>query len=489
MKDIKAEKESLDARLETERANFLQVMREAEKDRKLLQEECAALKGGGGDVGEERRQKLEWKREAERTAELFDEKKIQFDLAMRDADFKKSLLAKQLEQRDGDLNASKEELFHAIGDLAHLQNEAANNRKLAETLDKRNQQLESLVTRHVVDGRVLSGYLLKQGSQLSSNWHARFCILDGAALSLYVEKPSSNQEIAKTIIPLMKVSRVQSAPSLKKYAFSVTVKDGATYAFDCENEENLKQWLTAVEQMMVANKRLTEEWEQIKVGYAEDMQLLRDRVLVLEQQLTDIKEKGVFTANDALKTIQNKYEILEMSLSKMDDDLWLWIDRNMWRSTSVQNMGFGNDVSVVGSKALALGGTACDAVTTVCWQDGASGGSFEAIHTEKHCFAASDKKEKVFTVNFTAPASSKAVVATVKIDDAQVYEAPSVPMQNTTPEVKKLQRLMTLRNPSPPRSRQERRGAEKKSPRGKSPPKNRTLNLGSLEREGVKIET
>jgi len=243
--------------------------------------------------------------------------------------------------------------------------------------------------------------------------------------------------------------------------------------------------------MMVANKRLTEEWEQIKVGYADDMQLLRDRVLVLEQQLTDIKETGVFTANDALKTIQNKYEILEMSLSKMDDDLWLWIDRNMWRSTTVHNMGFGNDVAMsAGSKVAALGGTACDAVTTVAWQDTTSGGSFEAIHTEQHCYAAQDKKDKVFTVNFTAPADSKAVVATVKIEDAQLYVAPAVPQQNTTPEVKKLQRLMTLRNPSPPRSRQERRGAERKSPRGKSPPKNRTINLGSLsasEQENIKF--
>jgi hypothetical protein len=317
MAELKTEKEQMDARLETERANFLKVMREAEKDRKTMQEELAALRGGEGEVAEERRQKLEWKREAEKTAELFDEKKYQFDLAIRDADFKQSLLQKQLTQAETDLAASKDELFHAVGDLAHLQNEAANNREMAETLEKRNQQLESLVTRHVVDGRVLSGYLLKQGSQLSTNWHQRFCILDGAALSLYVEKPSSNNEIAKTIIPLMKVSGVAGAPSVKKFAFSVAVKDGNTYYFDCENEDNLKSWLNAVEQMMLANKRLTEEWEQIKVGYADDMQLLRDRILVLEQQLTDIRETGVFTANDALKTIQNKYDILEMSLTKM----------------------------------------------------------------------------------------------------------------------------------------------------------------------------
>jgi len=487
MQELKTEKEQMDARLNAERANFLEVMREAENDRKRFQEENASLKlsGGSGDVVEERRQKIEWKREAERTAELFDEKKMQFDLAMRDADFKQQLLRKQLQQSESDCSAAKDELFHSVGDLAHLQNEASSNRKLADTLERRNQQLESLVTRSVVDGRVLSGNLLKQGSNLSTNWHMRFCILDGAALSLYVEKPSSNQEIAKTIIPLMKVNSVQAAPSLKKYAFTVAVKDGTTYAFDCESEENLSQWLSAVEQMMLANKRLTEEWEQIKVGYADDMQLLRDRILVLEQQLTDIKETGVFTANDALKTIQNKYEILEMSLTKMDDDLWLWIDRNMWRSTSVQNMGFGNDVQGAGgSQAQALGGTACTAVTTVEWRSDAGERSEAIINaTEQHCFAASDKKMKVYTVNFTAPADSKQVVAVVKVQDAQVFEAPSVPQANTTPEVKKLQRLMTLRNPSPPRSRQEKRGAEKKSPRGKSPPKNRTLNLGSLAAE------
>merc|ERR1719454_1704526 len=120
--------------------------------------------------------------------------------------------------------------------------------------------------------------------------------------------------------------------------------------------------------MMLSNTRLTEDWEQIKVGYADDMQLLRDRILVLEQQLTDVKEVGVHTANEALKNLQSKYDILEMSLTKMDDDLWLWIDRNMWRSTSVQNMGFGTDVGLTaGSQAMAVGGTACDAVTTVAW--------------------------------------------------------------------------------------------------------------------------
>jgi len=410
---------------------------------------------------------------------------VQFNLAIRDAEFKQTLLRKQLEQAESDLAASKDELFHAVGDLAHLQNEASNNRKLAETLEKRNQQLESLVTRHVVDGRVLSGFLLKQGSQVSATWRQRFCILDGAALSLYLEKPQNNSEIAKTIIPLMKVESVKAAPSVRKFAFLVKVKDGTDYYFDCENDENLKQWLAAVEQMNVANKNLTEEWEQIKVGYADDMQLLRDRILMLEQQLTDIQETGIFTANDALKKLQSKYDVLEMSLSKMDDDLWLWIDRNMWRSTTVQNMGFGDDVGAhTGSKAMALGGSSCDAVTTVSWQDATAGGQFEAIHTEQHCFAASDKKEKVFTVNFSAPADSKQIVAVVKIEDSQagVFMAPSVP-QASTPEVKKLQRLMTLRNPSPPRSRQDKRAAERKSPRGKSPPKTRTLNLGSLSTE------
>merc|ERR1711998_237408 len=133
----------------------------------------------------------------------------------------------------------------------------------------------------------------------------------------------------------------------------------------------------------------------------------------------------------------------------MDDDLWMWIDRNMWRNTTVQNLGFGNDAHRLQGQAQALGGGPCEAVTTVSWQDAEAGGQFEAIHTEQHCFAASDKKEKVFTVNFSAPADSKQIVAVVKVEDSQVYVAPPVP-QASTPEVKKLQRLMTLRNPSPP---------------------------------------
>merc|ERR1712196_689634 len=144
---------------------------------------------------------------------------------------------------------------------------------------------------------------------------------------------------------------------------------------------------------------------------------------------------------------------------------------------TVQNLGFGNVSSR--SNALAVGGAPCDCETTVSWADGQSGITHEAVHAHEHCYAATDKKDKVYTVNFTAPADSKNLVAVVKVSEAKVHEPPPVP-QATTADVKKRQRLMTLRNPSPPRSRQERRMAEQKSPRGKSPPKGRTLNLGSL---------
>jgi hypothetical protein len=476
MAELKAEKADMDARLETERANFLRVMRDAEKDRLKAAEDIAALKGGGGDVDEERRQKLVWKREAEHTAKLFDDKKQQFDLAMRDGEFKQALLKKQLSQAESDLTACKDELFSAVGDLAHLQIEAENNRKLSDDLNKRNQQLENLVSRHVVEGAVLSGFLLKQGSKMETRWHQRWCVLDGAALSLYVDKET---RIAKTIIPLMKVTSVAADPSTRKNCLAVRLNDGNIYRFDTETEGNMKEWQDALEQMRASAEQLSKEWQEIKQGYSGDMQLLRDRILQLEQELTDLKTTGATSANEALKNMQNKFELLEMSLTKMDDDLWLWIDRNMWHTTTVQGLGFGNVSTAVSGKATAVGGKPCDASTTVSWSDAVSGVSHEAVVTHEHCYAASDDKDKVYTVNFTAPADSKNLQAIIKVAEVEVHKPPPVP-QATTAEVKKLQRLMTLRNPSPPRSRQEKRAAEQKSPRGKSPPKGRTLNLGSV---------
>lgn len=466
MTELKNEKASMDSQLSRERDQFSRTIKE-------LQAEIRALQGGQtSDLNA-----LEWKREAERTAELFDEKKVQWDLAVRDNEFKMQLLQKQLSQAEEELAASKEELFHAVGDLAHLQNETKNKTEMAETLERRNQQLESLVTRHVVDGRVLSGNIMKQGSQISSNWHQRFCILDGAAISLYLEKPKSSGDMAKTIIPLMKVMSVKACPEVTKYGFCVSVRDGSNYRFDCENADNLKAWLSAMEQMLVANKKLTEEWEQVKADYAEDMTLLREKVLTLEQQLSDISHSGVFTSNNALKQIQNKYEILEMSLEKMDDDLFMWIERNMWRATTKNNLGFGSDDKVGG----VVGGTPVKATTTVSWQDADTSKSEEVVITDEHCFANSDNKQKLFTVNFATPANSTNVQATVKMEEVVVAEpAPALPVKDTTNEVKKLQRLMTLRNPSPPRSRQERKSKQPTSPRGKSPPKHRMLNLGSL---------
>merc|ERR1712146_541763 len=121
----------------------------------------------------------------------------------------------------------------------------------------------------------------------------------------------------------------------------------------------------------------------------------------------------------------------------MDDDLFMWIERNMWRATTKNNLGFGSDDKVGG----VVGGTPVKATTTVSWQDADTSKSEEVVITDEHCFANSDNKQKLFTVNFATPANSTNV-------------------QATTNEVKKLQRLMTLRNPSPPRSRQERKSKQ-----------------------------
>jgi hypothetical protein len=465
MADMKKEK----AEMDEQRANFLKVMREAEKDRKEAAETIAALKAGGGDVSEERRQKLEWKREAERTAELFDEKKIQFDLALRDAEFKQGLLKKQLSQLDAENNACKEELFQTVGDLAHLQNETDNTRTRADETDKRNQQLENLVSRHVVEGAVLSGFLLKQGAKMASSWHQRWCILDGAALSLYTDRET---RIAKTIIPLMKVASVAPDPSARKFCLAVKMHDGSVYRFDAETDGNMKEWLDAIEQMRLSAVKLSSEWDEIKEGYSADVKQLRDKILVLEQELTDVKVSGSMKANEVLKRMQNKFEVMEMSLGKIDDDLWFWIERNMWQTTTVQNMGFGS-----GSRALAVGAKPVGCETVVTWT-GSNGNKDSNTVTQEHCFAASDHKEVVFTVNFAAPAGTTNIQAVVNVQNStvEVHVPPPVPQQQTA-EVKKLQRLMTLRNPSPPRSRSERRGAADRSPRGKSPPKGRTLKL------------
>lgn len=60
-----------------------QRIMQLEREIRLLQEELHSLRLGGSSVDAERRAKLEWKAEAERTAELFDEKKKAFDLTLR----------------------------------------------------------------------------------------------------------------------------------------------------------------------------------------------------------------------------------------------------------------------------------------------------------------------------------------------------------------------------------------------------------------------
>merc|ERR1712046_180020 len=114
-----------------------------------------------------------------------------------------------------------------------------------------------------------------------------------------------------------------------------------------------------------------------------------------------------------------------------DDDLWLWIERNMWHATTVQNLGFGADVK----RAVTAGGKEHPCETVVSWT--AEDGPGSAVHTDAHCYAASDQSEVVFTVNFTAPADTKNIRAIVDVQEVtEVVVPPPVP-QATTAEVKK----------------------------------------------------
>merc|ERR1711998_618666 len=197
------------------------------------------------------------------------------------------------------------------------------------------------------------------------------------------------------------------------------------------------------------------------------MGIEQDRLLVEKQEFTTYKVDALAKAEDELQRLEEKYQQMVRSSDKIDDDLWMWVERHMWQMTSAQGLGFGEQ-----KMAQALGGAGgipCHISTNWTDQNGKNCGG----EANESCTAANDGKNTVYTVNFETPSNMEQVMAVIKIQKKELLAAPPVPLKDPKEEVKKLQRLMVLRNPSPPRSRQRGAGDHSASPRGKSPPKKR----------------
>lgn len=409
-----------------------------------------------------------WKEEAERTASLFDQRKATFERAQKEAEYHRSDLQDRLSKKTSELERCREELRVAVGDLAHQMNQSETDRTTATRVQEINGQLEAIVRNHVVEGAVISGKLEKQGSVVSGNKKDRWCVLDARQLALYEDK---QEKLAKTIIPLKDVHSIEACPDWKKYAFAIQMKEGApnqktdVFRFDAENESHLKLWLDNLIRLHNSNAALTEDWEQIRMNYINDLKMEQDKYTVLQANATTFKVDAVAAAEAALQAVEEKYEAMLKSQTKIDDDLWMWVERHMWQMTSAQGLGFGEQKA---AQALGGSGVPCHIKTEWTADTGAS-------HHEKEdqCFVASDGKNMTYTVNFETPSDVNDLVAVIRVNKKEVVAAPPVPVKDPKDEVKKLQRLMVLRNPSPPRSRTRGAGDHSASPRGKSPPKRR----------------
>jgi len=293
--------------------------------------------------------------------------------------------------------------------------------------------------------------------------------LDARQMALYEDK---KEKLAKTIIPLKDVDSIGPCSEWKKYAFQIKMKPGApnqktdVFRFDAENAEHLKLWLDSLMRLHGSMAALAEDWEKIRENYLHDLQMEKDKNTVLSANATTYRVDAVATADHALELVHDKYDAMLKAQTKIDDDLWMWVERHMWQMTSAQGMGFGEQKA-----AQALGGAGQPCETMLDWID--THGHAQTRASTDNCYAASDGQNMTYTVNFETPADVDELVAVVKILKKSVVAAPPVPVKDPKDEVKKLQRLMVLRNPSPPRSRTRGAGDHSASPRGKSPPKRR----------------
>eukprot|EP00656_Telonema_subtile_P057932 TRINITY_DN965_c0_g1_i2.p1 TRINITY_DN965_c0_g1~~TRINITY_DN965_c0_g1_i2.p1 ORF type:complete len:854 (-),score=304.47 TRINITY_DN965_c0_g1_i2:253-2814(-) len=417
-----------------------------------------------------------WKEEAERTASLFDQRKAAFERSQKEAEYHRSDIQERLNKKTSELDRCRDELRVAVGDLAHQMNQSETDRATSERTQEINGQLEAIVRNHVVEGAVISGKLEKQGSVVSGNKKDRWCVLDARQLALYEDK---KEKLAKTIIPLKDVESIEACPDWKKNAFAIKMKEGApnqktdVFRFDADNEGHLKLWLDNLIRLHNSNAALTEDWEQIRMNYINDLKMEQDKFTVLQANSTTFKVDAVAASEAALEAVEEKYDAMLKSQTKIDDDLWMWVERHMWQMTSAQGLGFGETKA-----AQALGGTGVPCSIKTEWTTGTG-----AAHKElqDNCFVASDGKANTYTVNFETPTNVNELTAVIKINNKEVVVAPACPVKDPKDEVKKLQRLMVLRNPSPPRSRSRGAGDHSASPRGKSPPKKRGASVaGSM---------
>jgi len=413
-----------------------------------------------------------WKDEAERVAALFDKRKASFESTQVDQEHHRKDLQDRYDAKLAELARIRAECNVAVGDLALQMNQSETDRQSCERLSEINQQLENVVRNHVVEGAVMRGKLQKQGSVLSGGVNPRWCVLDARQLSLFEDQSES---LAKTVIPLKDIKSV-AHDDFKEFGFQVHLKDNKearehqkteTFRFAAHSAKDLEAWLAALQKLQGNQPALNESWDQIQRNYKDEIKLLTDSLSVQQQNATVYKTDCTQIAEQQMQELEEKYTALLKQTGKIDDDLWMWVERHMWQQTTAQGLGFGEQ-----KMAQALGGSGgipCHIATNWTDCDGGNAGT----EIDEHCSGANDGKNTIYSVNFECPSNMDEVMAVIKIHKQQVTAAPPVPIKDPKEEVKKLQRLMVLRNPSPPRSRSRGAGDHSASPRGKSPPKKR----------------
>jgi len=414
-----------------------------------------------------------WKDEAERVAALFDKRKAAFEATQKDHEYHRKDLQDRHDAKLAELEKVKAELNIAVGDLAHQMNESETARQNYERLSEVNARLENVVRDHVVEGAVMRGKLGKQGSVIGGNVNQRWCVLDARQLSLFEDQ---SEHLAKTVIPLKDIAHIRADPEFKRHGFQIHLKDNKearehqkteTFRFEANSSDDMQAWMDNLNKLQGNQGALNESWDSIRANYVDQIKIEQDRLFLVQQNFTTYKTDCTQKADEQLQKLEEKYEALLKGQAKIDDDLWMWVERHMWQQTSAQGLGFGEQ-----KMAQALGGTGgipCHIATN--WTD--FEGKNAGTEIDEHCTGANDGQKTTFTVNFECPSNMEEVMAVVKIQKQQVVAAPPVPIKDPKEEVKKLQRLMVLRNPSPPRSKSRGAGDHSASPRGKSPPKKR----------------
>jgi len=224
--------------------------------------------------------------------------------------------------------------MHTLIKTCEMQKEKLNEqrRKHAEEVRRLEEALERSRGGYGAPQLPLTGWLQKQGSELSTNWHPRWCELTETSLSFYEQR---GDQRPKRVIDLKAIAMVQSSAK-KQHGFKITLHEAnEKISLDAEYLENRLNWVWALQYSKAfrQGQRLPESpWQAAGMdGLALPSPSSSPRGRSGSPPQSPRGSNSI-AANQALarfSTLERNFAQLESNLFQIDQNSWTWVEKKL----------------------------------------------------------------------------------------------------------------------------------------------------------------